>query len=192
MLLLLLFGCPCARKPKGPAELIVLTGKMVKELRLEELELRQLKYYLSGQLVLVRDNNPSGDGSVTNHQLKVDRNRSITKIIVKALTPGKIENGGNRVGDTHGEHCLNVSFKRGHELVFCAHRGGPYALIDTNDRNLWDRFLAYWHRRQPEAPRTWFLNNHWAVEDGVGVRLLVERNSVGTFTYESRVLEGIK
>ena len=193
MLLSLLLGClRLSQRLKEPAELVVLTGDMVEELGLEELELRRLKYYLSGQLVLVRDNNPKGDGSVANYQLNVNRNRSITKVVVRPYTPGQIEMGGDRVGNTHGEHCLNVSFQERHELIFCAYRGGPYALIDTNERNLWDRFMAYWHEEPPAAPRTWFLDSHWAVEDGVGVRLLVERNSFGTFTYESKVLKGME
>lgn len=186
--IVLLIGCSTVRR--SPGELILLTGMMRKQLKLSNDDLRNLRYYLSAQLVLeLRES--SSAGSVVGGRLRVDSDRSEKRIIVTPQTPGKIETD-SFADDSEHEHCLEVSFERNKPLTFCTHRNGPYRLIETRPRNPLKRFWDFLKNRPRPNPQTLFLGKSWDVLDGVEVRLLVERNSFGKFIRESQVLKGIR
>jgi len=179
-LLLALLGC-AELLISGCAHSVPFVHQMRADYELGPDQLKQIQYYVSGQITLRRELTDQETSVTSGHELKVINDKRIEEVVVLPGTPG--------IAVDSNSDFIRISFEEGGHLNFGSNP-------DHRDRNGGKYFLgAKWQPRHGGLARgelKYQDKTYEVIIHGGEVYLLVDMKKVSSFKKESRVVGGRK
>ena len=178
--LVLLFAAACLLS--GCAEKELLSPGLIDDYQLSAADLRNLQYYVSGEVVLQR-RRTTRKAARDEHALKLVKATNVDEIRLTPDTPG--------VAETVGENVIKVSFEEGSRFTFRCVPPGPAEKAEGRT------FADPYYRLVPDGrdaetgrPYCIYRGKPYIVVAGHEVCLKVEREAVSKSKERTRKLKG--
>ena len=168
-------SCRTRRPVTEPGKLVPFTHQLREKYQLSDATLRNLQYYLAGEMILRREMRRDEATVTRGHQIRIINDRRVEEVQFKQLTPG--------VAEVVRPESMDVSFETGGRLTFGSspksreRYSGRYVLFAKD----WKDNQARLHYQGKEY-YTYGLSS--------GFYLLVDMKELRKFKKETRTVKG--